>query len=188
MRWMTTLLAALVIAAAMTQRQASVPHAAPLRQAAAAVAIRSCNESGIRTFLSGWIQGRGDFPGGADFVCREIGVGPSTEALVYLAGPLWCGSGGCRLLVLAPEPDVGYIVVGHVATVRLPIRVLKNRTHGRNDLVVFVEGGGVIPGYNARLAYDGKSYPISGYSGTELPDGSQLGAVVISISTPTSPM
>lgn len=186
MRWMNTPLVVAIIAVALAGAGLyNAPSRAPVVEP---VTVRRCNDASIRTFLSGMAQGAGNFPGGDEYVCREIGEGASAELLVYSTGQASCGSGGCTLLELAPDPDVGYLVLGRSVTVRLPIRVLPTKTHGRYDLVVFIEGGGIIPGYNVKLTYDGKSYPFGASNAPEVPKGSPLGQVVISLSTPTEVM
>lgn len=79
------------------------------------------------------------------------------EVIVYLTGAAWCGSGGCRMLILAPEGGT-YRVITHTTVTRLPIRVLNTKTNGWHDLAVQVAGGG-IQGFEAILAFNGKSYP-----------------------------
>jgi hypothetical protein len=39
------------------------------------------------------------------------------------------------------------------------VRVLASRTNDWHDLSVPVRGGGVVPGYEALLRYNGKKYP-----------------------------
>ena len=48
-------------------------------------------------------------------------------ALVYLTGPAWCGSGGCRLLVLDRDGS-SYRSVGEISVARAPIRQI-GRAH-----------------------------------------------------------
>lgn len=81
-----------------------------------------------------------------------------TDVIVYITGRTWCGSGGCRMLVLAPKQD-SYEVVAQTTITRLPIRVLPIKSHGWHDLGVWVQGGGIQPGYEADLPFDGKNYP-----------------------------
>lgn len=69
-----------------------------------------------------------------------------------------CGSGGCDLYVLALT-STGYRQVADISLARPPIRVLPTITHGWHDLSVLVAGGGIIPGYRARLRFDGRGYP-----------------------------
>src|SRR5690349_20485734 len=45
------------------------------------------------------------------------------EAIIYLSGRSWCGSGGCVMLILTPE-DGSYRVVTKTTVTRPPIRVL----------------------------------------------------------------
>jgi uncharacterized protein YecT (DUF1311 family) len=67
------------------------------------------------------------------------------EAIVYLEGGAWCGSGGCTLLVLERSGG-GFTVRGRTTITRTPIGILPSTTHGWNDLVVGIGGGGVQPG------------------------------------------
>jgi len=80
------------------------------------------------------------------------------EAIVYLMDNEWCGSGGCTMLILAPK-DSSYEVVTKITVTRPPIRILKTKTNGWHDLSVFVAGGGIVPGYDAKLSFDGSTYP-----------------------------
>ena len=84
----------------------------------------------------------------------------SKDALVYLTGNGWCGSGGCTTLVLMPSGPK-YVLVTKIIITRPPIRVLRTKSNGWHDLVIHVQGGGVVHGYDAKLQFDGKSYPIS---------------------------
>lgn len=79
------------------------------------------------------------------------------ETLVYLRGERWCGSGGCRLLVLVPDGP-SFKVISHTAISRPPIRVLPTRTHGWRDIGVTVHGGGTLDPYVAKLPFDGSGY------------------------------
>ncbi len=76
------------------------------------------------------------------------------EVVVYLSSDGWCGTGGCTLLILAPE-GTSYRVVTRVPAVRLPIRVLTTKTNGWHDLTV-VAGN---PLSEVILPFDGKAYP-----------------------------
>lgn len=86
------------------------------------------------------------------------------EALIYAmstadGGPAnLCGTGGCDLYVLSLTAR-GYREVTRITVTRPPICVLPTITHGWHDLGVLVAGGGIIPGYEARLRFDGRSYP-----------------------------
>ena len=79
------------------------------------------------------------------------------EAIVYLTGNDWCGSGGCTLIVLAPTLNSWRILKKEPIT-RPPIRVLTEVSHGWHSLGVWVEGGGIQPGYEAKLRFNGRTY------------------------------
>ena len=88
-----------------------------------------------------------------------------SEALIYAMAtsngggqPDLCGSGGCDLYVLSLS-KAGYRQVTNTTITQLPIRVMPSVSHGWHDLSVQVAGGGIIPGYEARLRFDGHSYP-----------------------------
>jgi hypothetical protein len=80
------------------------------------------------------------------------------EAIVYITGRTSCGSGGCRMLVLLPS-GTSYQVVGETTVTRPPIRVLATKSNGWHDISVWVQGGGIQPGHDAVLSFDGKAYP-----------------------------
>jgi hypothetical protein len=80
------------------------------------------------------------------------------EVIVYVSGPYRCGSGGCDALILAPKGS-SYRVITETTITRPPIRVLTTKSNGWHDISVLVAGGGIQPGYEARLSFDGKTYP-----------------------------
>ncbi len=86
------------------------------------------------------------------------GDGAVDQVVVYVTGRHWCGSGGCTLLVLEPH-DSSFRLIGRTSIVRPPIRALRIVTNGRNDIGVWVQGGGIQPGYEAILEFDGRAYP-----------------------------
>ncbi len=83
-----------------------------------------------------------------------------SEILAYLAGPWTCGSGGCNLLVLVPYRK-SYRIISSIDVVEMPIRILRTVSHGRPDIGVWVRDYGKYAdtGYEARLRFNGKSYP-----------------------------
>lgn len=89
----------------------------------------------------------------------QLTTGPS-DAIVYLSGNEWCGSGGCTTLVLAPDGQ-SWRVITKITITRPPIRVLNETTNGWHSIAVWVGGGGIQPGYEADLPFDGKSYPTN---------------------------
>jgi len=89
---------------------------------------------------------------------RDLDGDGASEAIVYLIGHPWCGSGGCRMLVLKRTDDSWKVVV-HTTVTWPPIYVLSNTSHGWRSIGVWVQGGGIQPGYAAELAFDGTTYP-----------------------------
>jgi hypothetical protein len=84
------------------------------------------------------------------------------EAVVYFIGPHICGSGGCPLAIFSPlERGHGYRLVTVIELTRPPIAAAKSKTKGWRDLIVFVQGGGIVEGYNMLLPFNGTSYPES---------------------------
>lgn len=79
------------------------------------------------------------------------------EAIVYVEGRGWCGSGGCRLLVLEQHSDT-FRNRGRLSVTRTPIALLSERSSGWRKLTVYVAGGGIIPGYRVVVPFDGSQY------------------------------
>jgi hypothetical protein len=80
------------------------------------------------------------------------------EAIIYFTDQHSCGSGGCTTLILAPRGS-SYGVITAITIGWPPIRVLSTRKNGWRDLGIWVQGGGIQPGYEAELQFDGKTYP-----------------------------
>ena len=80
------------------------------------------------------------------------------EAVAHVVGPDVCGSSGCSTYVFSAT-DTGYQLVCEIGLTRPPIVAAPERTNGWRDLIVFVAGGGILPGYSARLRFDGSRYP-----------------------------
>jgi len=82
------------------------------------------------------------------------------DVIVYFTDSRsWCGTGGCTTLVLIPVGE-SYRVVSKIVTTRPPIRVLDTKSHGWHDLAVRAQWDDV-PAYEAKLSFNGKSYPFS---------------------------
>ena len=100
------------------------------------------------------------------------------DALVYVSGPDWCGSGGCTLLVFesitGPDAEVlgPYRPAAEVSLVTGPILVAGAPLDSWRDLIVTVDGG-----THSILRFDGETYPGSpgaGIAVSELPQGDLL--------------
>jgi hypothetical protein len=82
------------------------------------------------------------------------------ERIVYVAGPMVCGTGGCSTLVFTEE--AGRLrLVSTINLTRPPIVAAETSTAGWRDLVVRVSGGGILPGSGALLRFDGQTYPFN---------------------------
>jgi hypothetical protein len=82
------------------------------------------------------------------------------EAIVYLMSSQWCGSGGCTTLVLERGSN-SWRIVSEVSITWPPIRVLRMKFNGWRSVAVWVQGGGIQPGYEGELRFDGKTYPTN---------------------------
>lgn len=82
------------------------------------------------------------------------------EAIVYLTSNDWCGSGGCTMLILKQDGD-SWRLLTEVSITKPPIRVLGKKSNGWRDVGVWVQGGGIQPGFEAQLRFDGKMYPAN---------------------------
>jgi hypothetical protein len=79
------------------------------------------------------------------------------EAVVYVMGPDWCGTGGCHALVLSPDGSTFKVVMDAWVS-QLPIKVLPTKSHGWHDLGVAIAGGGGQSGV-AEMKFNGTTYP-----------------------------
>lgn len=132
----------LALGACTTTATAPSPAAADAARDVDHFALQAYPDAGSIDYALAWQDLDGD---GAD------------EAIVYLTGPYFCGSGGCSLLVLT-KAGAMWREVGKVSTVRTPIAVLATRSHGWRDLAVKVAGGGGPVG-TVLLRFDGAAYP-----------------------------
>ena len=89
---------------------------------------------------------------------RQLSSRKKLAAIVYLYGEKWCGSGGCNTLVLDQSNGI-WKIVATISITRLPIRILKGTSHGWRNIGIWVQGGGIQPGFEAELRFDGKTYP-----------------------------
>ena len=100
------------------------------------------------------------------------------EAFVYVTDQRYCGSGGCKLVILSPK-GTGYRVVMRTTVTQLPIRLLPTSTHGWRDVGVTVHGGGITRPYTARLRFNGRRYPSNPTVAPAVPLSRPSGKVLI---------
>jgi hypothetical protein len=119
-------------------------------------------------------------PDATDWKARRVHLNGDDllDALVYVAGPDWCGSGGCTLLVfeaiggLDAEELGAFRPAAEISLVHGPVLVSAGGPDGWRDLVVADAAGALRV-----LRFDGESYPASpdaGVAVTALPDGDLL--------------
>lgn len=119
---------------------------------------------------------------------RDLDGDGTPEAVVYLVGRSWCGSGGCEALILTRDGG-SWRIVTEITIAQLPIRVLTDTSHGWRSIGVWVQGGGIQPGHEAELRFDGRSYPRN----PSVPPARQLegnpgGEVLISSTRDATPL
>lgn len=91
-------------------------------------------------------------------VFRDLNGDGVPEALAYLVGNEWCGSGGCNLFILRKSGN-SWSVLNSVTITHPPVRVLDSVSHGWHNLAVTVGGGGIRHGYEVELSFNGSRYP-----------------------------
>lgn len=148
---------ALVLAACQPAPETPPPAdaPAPASKAPAPAPHATSPSPALTTFLQNRTR---DAMAPLTYVSAETGEDAESLTLVYLVGPEFCGSGGCKLLILRRSGEA-YSVLGDTTITRAPIRILRARTNGLPDIGVYVAGGGIMEGYEARLRFDGTRYP-----------------------------
>ena len=61
------------------------------------------------------------------------------------------------MLILEPTGS-SFKVLGRVTVVQLPITLLRTMSHAHPDIGVFVQGGGILSGYDAVFTFNGERY------------------------------
>jgi hypothetical protein len=136
---------ALILAASGTCSGQTVPGGLPALTKSVGVFLRSLDPDPAVRFVAAF---------------RDLDGDGRPEAIVYLKGKGWCGSGGCTTLVLVQETD-SWKVLSRITVTRPPVIVLAATSHGWHNIAVLVQGGGVLQGYEAELCFDGKKYPTN---------------------------
>ena len=109
-------------------------------------------EEDVRRFLVGYVESRHMEVYDARYAVGffDLNGDGNNEAIVYLLGRDWCGTGGCLTLVLTRSGN-SYRTVGKILVTRPPIRVLGEKSHGWRTLAES----------EAELPFNGERYPIS---------------------------
>src|SRR5439155_16099022 len=109
----------------------------------------------VRRFLQGFDS---DLKGRFAVAFADLNGDGKAEAIVHLTSNDWCGSGGCTTLVLVRDGD-SWKILTKITITRPPIRALKTTSNGWRSIAVWVQGGGIQPGYESELRFNGKTYP-----------------------------
>ena len=108
------------------------------------------------------------------------------EALVHVMA-IHCGTAGCGLQVFTPH-EGSWRLHSDISSGHAPFRLLTTHSDGWGDIGVFIAGGGVVP-HEARLSFNGNSYPNNPYEAPPAADDGQApGRVVIRPDDPASPI
>lgn len=78
------------------------------------------------------------------------------EIFAYLLGSIFCGTGGCNLLIFTVG-EGGYVLVNNFPISRVPVIVTAERTAGWNNLMRLESGGGAKASY-VKHTFDGEKY------------------------------
>jgi hypothetical protein len=143
----------------------------------AALALQACQpppaggegpieEADFRRWLVPYLQAEyRDLPTDADrahvrygYALADLNDDGTDEALVYVTGGM-CGTGGCGVEVLA-RAGAGWRNIASTSIGYPPIQVLPERTHGWRDLGIYSRFN-ATEGNQARLRFDGTSYPLN---------------------------
>ena len=87
---------------------------------------------------------------------KDLNGDGKDETLVYLLGSVFCGTGGCNLM-LFQEANGGYALVNDFPISRPPVIVSPKTTNGWHDLLRLESGGGAEATY-VRHMFDGSKY------------------------------
>lgn len=92
------------------------------------------------------------------------------EVIVYLMGSIFCGTGGCSMMLFTGGED-GYRLVKNFTLARTPVVVFPNKNNGWNDIWKMESGGGAKAVY-VRYSFDGTKYVEKERASTErIPEG-----------------
>ena len=117
-------------------------------------------------------------PGSIRIAWTDLNGDRRDDALVYLTGSAWCGSGGCTVLVFEAMDDLDaeefgpYRPAAEIGLVHTPIRVVRTRQIWC-DLIAADEGGTF-----RRLSFNGDTYPPSPGSAPAIRGPLPLGEIV----------
>lgn len=86
----------------------------------------------------------------------DLNADGKDEVFVYMLGSIFCGTGGCNLMLFTEGPD-GYTLVNDFPISRLPVIVSAKKNKGWYDIIRLESGGGA-PATYVTHTFDGKKY------------------------------
>ncbi|MGD8948539.1 MAG: hypothetical protein PVF14_06650 [Desulfobacterales bacterium] len=89
-----------------------------------------------------------------------LNVDDREEGFAYLLGSIFCGTGGCNLLLFTVGKG-GHFLLNNFPISRLPVIVSDGRNADWNDLIRLEYGGGVAASY-VKHTFDGEKYVEQG--------------------------
>jgi len=104
-------------------------------------------EAAVRSFVNG------DSIPSFSYALVDLNGDGQLDAIVLLHGPIWCGSGGCTMLVFRGTAN-GFQLVSKSTITSEPIKVLPGVAHGWRMLIVNTGGIGPVV-----MQFNGSRYP-----------------------------
>jgi hypothetical protein len=108
--------------------------------------------------ISGWAA-RNQLPQ-YRYALSDLNGDEFPDAVVLVSDPMYCGSGGCTMVIFKGTASGGFDLVSHTTITREPIHVLAAASSGWRALSVLVSGGGA-PVTQVLLRFDGERYPLN---------------------------
>jgi len=87
---------------------------------------------------------------------RDLNGDGIPEAIAYLIGNDWCGSGGCNLFILQKSGD-SWKIISSVTITYPPVWIFKGTSNGWHNLGV-QGGGGSVRAHDVELRFNGAKY------------------------------
>ncbi|HEY2662508.1 MAG TPA: hypothetical protein VGI79_22515 [Caulobacteraceae bacterium] len=127
----------------------------------------------VKRFLSSYFLKNEDTPDPSVHVAMafaDLKGDGQLDAVVYVSGGGYCGSGGCTTLVLVPSASSYKVIMDEPITIR-PIRLLRTSTKGWRDISVVRKGelrgdhfeyDEIVRSFNGSRYRDKRKVPLMG--------------------------
>lgn len=111
----------------------------------------------LDTAVKGWAKVT-DVPS-YEYALIDLNDDSVLDAVVLISDMDYCGSGGCKMVVLRGKPG-GFVVLSSSTVTREPVFVLPEVRYGWHTLLVSIAGGGVEAG-QVVMPFNGSRYPLN---------------------------